>query len=94
MIYFFSFVLVILSNCVDDNHLFTTRTNIQLIKEMIWYDFRKLNNWFYENVLIFNPKECHFVSIGKDNHDEVVFYYDNLTHKNSNEDEIHISSTY
>ena len=28
------------------------------------------------------------MSIGKDNHDEDVFYYDNLTLKNSNEEEI------
>ena len=28
------------------------------------------------------------MSIGKDNHDEGVFYYDNLTLKNSNEEEI------
>ena len=55
---------------------------------MILSDFRTLNNWFYENVLIFNPKKCHFMSIGKGNHDEGVFYYDNLTFKNSNEEEI------
>ena len=28
------------------------------------------------------------MSVGKDTHDEVVFYYDNLTLKNSNESEI------
>ena len=28
------------------------------------------------------------MSIGKDTHDEDVFYYDNLTLKNSNEEEI------
>ena len=55
---------------------------------MLLPDFRTLNNWFYENVLIFNTKKCHFMSIGKDNHDEGAFYYDNLTLKNSNEKEI------
>ena len=38
--------------------------------------------------MILNPGKCHFMSIGKDNHDEHVFYYDNLTIKNSNEEEI------
>ena len=38
--------------------------------------------------MILNPGKCHFMSIGKENHDEHVFYYDNLTIKNSNEEEI------
>ena len=38
--------------------------------------------------MILNPGKCHFMSIGKDTHDEDVFYYDNLTLKNSNEQEI------
>ena len=38
--------------------------------------------------MILNPGKCHFMSIGKDTHDEDVFYYDNLTLKNSNEEEI------
>ena len=38
--------------------------------------------------MILSPGKCHFMSIGKDTHDEDVFYYDNLTLKNSNEEEI------
>ena len=38
--------------------------------------------------MILNPGNCHFMCIGKDTHDEHVFYYDNLTRKNSNEQEI------
>ena len=55
---------------------------------MILSNFRTLNNWFYENVLIFNPKKCYFMSLGKDTHDEGVFCYDNFTFINSNEEEI------
>ena len=55
---------------------------------MLLSDLRTLNNWFNENVLIFNPKKCNFMSIGKDTHDEGFFCYDNLTLKNSNEEEI------
>ena len=36
--------------------------------------------------MILNPGKYHFMSIGKDTHD--VFYYDNFTLKNSNEEEI------
>ena len=77
-----------LSNYADDNNLFATGTDIQLINQMLLSDFRAVNNWFYENFMILNPGKCHFMSIGKDTRDEDVFYYDNLTLKNSNEEEI------
>ena len=38
--------------------------------------------------MILDPGKCHFMSIGKDTHDKDVFYYDNLSLKNSNEEEI------
>ena len=88
MIYFVSFVLVLLSNYVDGYNLFATGTDIQLINQMLLSDFRTVNNWFYEICMILNPGKCHFMSIGKDTHDKDVFYYDNLTLKNSNEEEI------
>ena len=55
---------------------------------MLLSNFRTLNNWFYKNVLIFNPKKCHFLSVGNYTHDKGVFYYDNLTFKYSNEEEV------
>ena len=51
---------------------------------MILSGFRTVNNRFFENFMILNPGKCHFMSIGRDTHDEDVFYYDNLTLKNSN----------
>ena len=77
-----------LSNYADDNDLFATGTDIQLTNQMLLSNFRTVSNWFYENFMILNPGKCHFMSIGKDTHDEDVFYYDNLTLKNSNEEEI------
>ena len=55
---------------------------------MLLSDFRTVNNWFYENFMILNLGKCHFMSIGKDTHNKDVFYYDTLTLKNSNEEEI------
>ena len=55
---------------------------------MLLSDVRTLYNWLYENFLIFNPTKCDFMSIGKDTHDEGVFYKDKLTLKNRNEKEI------
>ena len=74
-----------LSNYADDNNLFTTGTDIQLINQMILSDFRTVNNWF---IKILNPGKCHFMSINKDSHDEDVFYYGKRTLKNSSKGEI------
>ena len=38
--------------------------------------------------MILNPGKCYFMSSGKDNNDDDIFHYDNLTLKNSNEEEI------
>ena len=87
MIFFFSFVSA-LSNYADDNNLFATGTDIQLISQMLLSDFRTVNNWFYENFMILNSGKCYFMSIDRDIHDEDIFYYDNLTLKYSNGEEI------
>ena len=42
---FFFICLSNLSNYANDNHLVTTRTDIQLIKQMFLSNFRTLNNW-------------------------------------------------
>ena len=58
---------------------------MKLINQILSSDFRSANNWFYENLMILHPGKCHFMSIGKDMHDEDRFDYDNLTFRNSNE---------
>ena len=63
----------ILSKYADDNNLFATGTDIQLINQMLLSDSRIVNSWFYENFMILNPENCHFISIGKDAHDGDVF---------------------
>ena len=40
---------------------------------MLLSEFKAVNNWLYENFMILNPGECHFMSIGKDTRDEDVF---------------------
>ena len=44
---------------------------------MFLSDFGTVNNWFYEDFMILNPGKCHFMSIGKNTHDENVFYHHN-----------------
>ena len=55
---------------------------------MLLSNFRAVNNWFYENFMILNSGKFHFMSIGNDTRDEDVFYYENLTLKNDNEEDI------
>ena len=55
---------------------------------MLLSDFSTVKDWFYVNFMILNPGKCYFISIGKDTHDEDVFYYDNLILKNSDEEDI------
>ena len=61
---------------------------------MLLSDFWTVNIWFYKNFMILNPGKCHFMFIGKDTYDEDVFYYDNLTLKNSNAEVILEVTTY
>ena len=86
--HFFFICFSPLSNYGDDNNSFATGTDTQLMNQMLLCDFRAVDDWFYENFMISNPGKHHFISIGKDTHDEDVFYYYNLTLKNSNEEEI------
>ena len=49
-----------LSNYTDDNNLFTTETDIQLINQMLLSDFRTVSNWFYENFMILKSWKMPF----------------------------------
>ena len=51
-----------LSNYTDDNNLFTTGTDTQLINQMFLSDFRTVNNWLYKNFIILNHGEHVFFS--------------------------------
>ena len=77
-----------LGNYADDNNLFTTGNDTQLINQMLLSNFRTVNNWFYKDLMILNPGKCHFMSIGKNTHGEDASYYHNLTLKNSNVEEM------
>ena len=40
----------VLNNYADDNNLSTTKTNIQLMNQMLLSDFRTVNNWFMKTL--------------------------------------------
>ena len=54
-----------LSNCDDDNNLFSMGKNKDEIKNILSSDFRVVNDWFYENFMVLNPEKSHFMCLGK-----------------------------
>ena len=47
----------VLSNYADDNNLFVIGKNKEDIKSLLLLDFEIVNNWFYENFMILNPRK-------------------------------------
>ena len=47
----------VLSNYADDNNLFVIRKNKEDTKDLLLLDFEIVNNWFYENFMILNPRK-------------------------------------
>ena len=54
-----------LSNCDDDNNLFSMGKNKDEIKNILSSDFRVVIGWFYENFMVLNPEKSHFMCLGK-----------------------------
>ena len=64
-----------LSNYADDNNLFVIGKNKEGIKSLLLLSFEIVNNWFYENVMILNPKKSHYMCLGKILDDNEVLNY-------------------
>ena len=54
-----------LSNYADDNNLFSMAKNKDQVKIFLSSDFKKINNWFYENLMVLNPEKGHFICIAQ-----------------------------
>ena len=81
------FITTFLSNYVDDNSLYNTGKDLELVKSVLVKDFRTVKEWFYENFMILNPAKCHYVCIGK-NTESDVFKFENVCLENSKEEVI------
>ena len=77
-----------LSNYADDNNLFSIDKNKDEVKTFLSSDFKIINNWFYENVLVLNPEKNHFMCIDQKIDDAETLNFNNLAIKNSKEVEI------
>ena len=77
-----------LRNYADDNNLFSMGKNKDHVKTLLSSDFKIINNWFYENFMVLNPENSHFMCIGKKIDDDETLSFDDLAVKNCKEVEI------
>ena len=75
-----------LSNYTDDNALYSIGNTIESVKKALSKDFRVIQNWFHEN-LILNAKKYHYMcfGIGSENDD---FIFNGIKLPNSCEEKI------
>ena len=74
-----------LSNYADDNNLFISGEDKELIKFMLSSDFMIVEDWCFENCMILNPEKYYFMCICKNVSDSELL---NLNLKNCKEVEI------
>ena len=74
-----------LSTYDDDNNLFSMGKNKDQVKTFLSSDFKIINNWFYENLVILNPEKSHFMCIDKEIDDAETLNFNNLAIKSSKE---------
>ena len=54
-------------NYADDNTLFSTGKDLNLIRRNLEIEFMILHQWFHENHMTLNPGKCHYMVIGSRN---------------------------
>ena len=52
-----------LSNYADDNTLFTFKDNLKKIKDNLRNSFDTVYQWLYENHMVLNAGNCHFMCL-------------------------------
>ena len=63
-------------NYADDNALYTYSRDFHQVQEYLKKDFEILENWFYDNYMVLNPRKCEFMGFGKTNENEVFTYHE------------------
>ena len=77
-----------LSNYADDNTLYSIGNGtIERVKKALSNNFRLIENWFHESIMVLNAKKCHYMCfrIGSENND---FIFDGVKLPNSCEAQI------
>ena len=76
-----------LCNYADDNTMYSSDKNFNIVISRLRHDFTIISEWFYENYMLLNPDKCHFLSLGF-NKPFLDFSFENTTIKNAAEEKI------
>ena len=63
-------------NYADDKTLYTYSADFHQVQEDLKKDFKILENRFYDNYMVLNPRKCEFMGFGKTNENEVFIYHE------------------
>ena len=53
-----------LCNNADDNTMYSSDKNSDIVISRFRHDFAIISQWFCENYMILNPDKCHFLTLG------------------------------
>ena len=53
-----------LSYYADDNTLYSIGNTTEGVKKALSNDFRIIQNWFHENLMVLNARKCHYMCLG------------------------------
>ena len=76
-----------LCNYADDNTLYSIRNTIEGVKKARSNDFRIIRNWYHENLMVLNAKNCHYMCFGTSSKND-DFKLDGIKLPNSCEENI------
>ena len=76
-----------LKSYADYNTLYSIGNTIESVKKALSSDFRIIQNWFQENLIVLNAKKCHYMcfGVGIENDD---FIFDGIKLPNSFEEKM------
>ena len=62
--FFFYIETTTLCNYVDDNNMYSSDKNSNIVISILGHDFAIISEWFYENQMVLNPDKYHFLTLG------------------------------
>ena len=76
-----------LCNYTDDDTMYSSNENSNIVISRLKYDFAIISECFYENYMVLNPDKCHFLALGF-NKPFPAFSYKNTIIKNVTEKKV------
>ena len=76
-----------LSNYNDNNNLYSIGNTMKSVKKALSINFRIIQNWFHENLMVVNVKKCHYMCLGIGS-ENVDFIFDGIKLRNSSEEKV------